>query len=120
MPSILLVEDDPLMLTVLTMCLRRAGHFVLQASTFEQARKLLVQEPIDLLVSDLTLPDADGDGLAALCKVPAIAMSGLPDIEARQRSLRAGFARHLAKPFELELLTTAITQLTLGKSTASR
>lgn len=112
MVRILLVEDDALMLSVLSLSLRRAGHTVLTASNVQQARAVMATNKIDVLVSDLTLPDRDGDELAAGCPVPAIAMSGLDGDDASKRSARAGFARHLAKPFELEELLEAVRQLT--------
>jgi two-component system OmpR family response regulator len=112
MARILLVEDDVLMLSVLSLSLRRAGHTVLTASSVQQARAVLAANQIDVLVSDLTLPDRDGDELAAACPVPAIAMSGLDGEDAAKRSARAGFARHLAKPFELEDLLEAVRKLT--------
>jgi CheY-like chemotaxis protein len=69
-------------------------------------------EDIDLIVSDIGLPDLDGreliGRLRARRNVPAIALSGYGTEEAIQASLNAGFAAHVMKPTEMATLLEAI------------
>ncbi len=111
---ILLVEDHEDTAAQLRRLLQRAGHTVLSASSGAEARRLFDGE-IDLVISDLGLPDGSGHELlrelTARRPVPAIALSGYGMREDINASLAAGFSRHLTKPVGWEELRTALEKV---------
>ena len=60
-PLVLLVEDDPSLGQLLTEELEADGYAVVGAATVQDARKALKEQRPALIVSDLRLPDGDGD-----------------------------------------------------------
>ncbi|HEV2843517.1 MAG TPA: PAS domain S-box protein [Thermoanaerobaculia bacterium] len=123
---ILLVEDHPDTAEAMADLLRLMGHEVLVAGSvagaLETAGLALNGDGhsggIDLVVSDLGLPDGSGhDLMRELVRryhLKGIALSGYGMEEDVRRSRDAGFIRHLTKPVDLEALRTAIRQVTGG------
>jgi CheY-like chemotaxis protein len=120
--SILVVEDDPDSGELLVLALESRGARCRLAETRAAAVRELTAAPADVLVCDLNLPD--GSGLALLSELravpgmselPAVAVSGHGSEADRERSLAAGFAKHLIKPAALADIVTALTILT-GRS----
>jgi CheY-like chemotaxis protein len=76
MASVLLVEDAPLVLQVTEKMVSREGHVVTTATTAQEALTILASEEPDLLITDLRLPDGNGEDLAraALERRPALAV----------------------------------------------
>ena len=75
-------------------------------------------EPIDVLVSDISLPDGSGIDLMRQMRqmdrqrsAHGIALTGLSMAEDIRRCYDAGFSKHLAKPINLGLLEEVIQQL---------
>lgn len=63
--TVLLLDDEPLVLSYLASCLKEAGYAsILKARSGHMARVSLVQQPIHILVSDVHLPDIDGRDFA--------------------------------------------------------
>lgn len=60
MAKILLVDDDPVLLTLLGKLLRNVGHAVTEAQTGEEGLALATQESFDLIITDVMMPDLDG------------------------------------------------------------
>jgi two-component system CheB/CheR fusion protein len=115
---ILLVEDHVDTAEAMADLLRDLGYEVTVAGTV--AAGLAAAEGlggrIDLVLSDLGLPDGTGLELMAELHgrygVKGIALSGYGMEEDVRRSLEAGFARHLTKPINLQALQTAIQETT--------
>jgi signal transduction histidine kinase len=123
---LLLVEDHPDTAHVMARMLRRAGFQVTAATTLAQAfaeteaaRKTVNDSgrtrPIRLVVSDLGLPDGSGYDLMrklrADYRLRGIALSGFGMEDDVRLAEEAGFARHLTKPVDFELLLAAIREL---------
>jgi PAS domain S-box-containing protein len=110
--SILLVEDNRDTLRYLTLVLGQQGHRVLTASSLSAARETASAEEIDLLISDVELPDGSGlelmRELSAERGVKGIAISGFGADEDLQLSEDAGFHAHLLKPIDVRKLDEAI------------
>src|SRR5581483_6801486 len=69
-PRILVVDDERSMRELLAIVLRREGYEVLLAENGRSAVDLLAQEPVDLLISDIKMPDLSGvDVLRAAKKI---------------------------------------------------
>ncbi len=58
--NILLLDDNSSLRTVMALALTRAGHHVLEAADGKAGIRLLEQNPIDVLVTDIVMPDQDG------------------------------------------------------------
>jgi CheY-like chemotaxis protein len=113
---VLLVEDHDRTLALLTQLLQGLGHDVRSAATVKQALEIAEKERIDLVISDLGLPDGSGlDVMRALRKrygIKGIALSGFGMDDDIRRCMEAGFSKHLTKPIDLGKLESAIEQAT--------
>jgi CheY-like chemotaxis protein len=113
---ILLVDDHSDTLLVIRAVLEQRGYTVLSAATLAEARRQ-AEQGFDLLLCDIDLPDGTGiellEWLSHERPVRAIAMSGYGRAEDVERSVSAGFSRHLIKPFPTDRLIEAI-MLTLA------
>ncbi len=109
---ILVVEDHAETATIMRKLLERAGHQTIVATTVREALAILRAEKLDVLVSDLGLPDGNGlqlmRELSKVSDAKGIAVSGYGMEEDLQRSRDAGFAAHLTKPINAQDLTRAL------------
>ncbi|WP_075089122.1 ATP-binding protein [Verrucomicrobium spinosum] len=113
---ILLVEDHEDTREVMRQLLQRRGHVVLVARSVATALAVLEDgEPVDLLISDLGLPDGSGldlmKSIRARLPLRAIALSGYGMEDDHRRSREAGFQEHLVKPVNFSDLLKAIDRL---------
>ena len=112
---ILVVEDHLDTLHSMKLLLTRLGYHVLSAENMEEALRLAEDEPFDILLSDIGLPDGSGHELIRRIRqtrnVPALALSGFGMEEDVQRSRDAGFSDHLTKPVSIDRLQSAISDL---------
>jgi CheY-like chemotaxis protein len=96
------------------------GARAIVAGSGEETLRLLGVESIDILVSDIGMPDYDGYRLIQairaldvkrLRNIPAIALTAYARAEDRQRALLAGYQMHLSKPVEPRELVAGIASL---------
>jgi CheY-like chemotaxis protein len=121
MARILFVDDDPLTLETLKRSAEIFGHEAILASSGEQALTLIGDQPPDLILTDMMLPDTDGLSLVkdlksnpSAVEIPVVMLSASPEIDARQAALEAGAEEFLAKPIRLQTLQDVIDQYTGG------
>ncbi|MFL6193918.1 MAG: ATP-binding protein [Thermoanaerobaculia bacterium] len=116
---LLLVEDEPDTLSVMTELLTLRGAEVTGAASAAEALEKLKDCRPDLLVSDIGMPGKDGydlirevraSGLGAEA-LPAVAVTAFASAEDRQRALDAGFQAHLAKPIRPDELTRTLADM---------
>jgi signal transduction histidine kinase/CheY-like chemotaxis protein len=113
--TILLVDDEAAVRRILSVVLRKLGYTVLEADGLNAARALCADETlqIDLLLTDVVMPDGSGPQLVAeLCTdrpaMRAMFMSGYTDDAALlSRAVRGG-AMFLQKPFSPSTLASAV------------
>jgi len=113
--KILLVEDNKDTLKYIALVLGARGHAVTVAERLSEALLAAAGQPLDLLVSDIELPDGTGLELMRQLRgrgLPAIAMSGYGSEEDVRASLEAGFAEHLTKPVDVTRLIAAVDSVT--------
>ncbi len=121
--SVLLVEDHADSLEVLTAALATRGAEVMPVASVAEALSALRARGVDVLVSDLGLPGADGFDLISRVRaderrgrrprrLPAVAVTAFVGPEDRTRALRAGYDVHLAKPIDPAELSAAVARLT--------
>jgi PAS domain S-box-containing protein len=115
---LLLVEDHVDTSRMLVKLLGSAGYTVRTASDAAGALELAANEPFDLILSDIGLPDASGYHLMRQIKrnhgICGIAMSGYGMDEDIRKSREAGFSDHLVKPISFAQLDQAIQRLARG------
>jgi signal transduction histidine kinase len=120
---VLVVDDDPDTLALVTTILREQGASVETAASGAAALALIERSPVDVVVSDLGMPGLDGyellDRIRATVESPppALALSAYAGVEDVKRAHLAGFQRHMAKPVTPEHLVEAV--MGLAKATAN-
>ncbi|MDQ3441905.1 MAG: response regulator [Planctomycetota bacterium] len=109
-PRILVVDDEPTLVELIGDVVGTGMHCrILVAKTVAEARKLLATEPIELLVTDVSLPDGDGTSLLATLRqkqpnASAIVITGAPSVDRAIMALRDGALDFLPKPFTAKIL----------------
>jgi DNA-binding NtrC family response regulator len=106
MSTILIVEDEPKLRRLLELDLSEEGHRVLAAPDAEQGLKILRQETIELVVTDLKLPGMDGlEFLHAVKRtnaaLPVVVMTAYGTVETAVEAMKAGASDYVLKPFSL-------------------
>jgi PAS domain S-box-containing protein len=111
---LLVVDDHEDTLRVLRRLLESLGYRVATAASAVAAINYVSANDVDVIVSDIGLPDASGHDLVREVKkirnVPAVAVSGLGSAVDIQNSLDAGFYAHLTKPLDFNLLHATIQE----------
>jgi two-component system alkaline phosphatase synthesis response regulator PhoP len=110
--TILIVEDDADVASTLVDALESSGHKLLRAGTAAEARALVASEHPDLVILDLTLPDADGlvlcADLTARFDVPIIICSASHEKRDRVLGLKLGADDFISKPFDVDELEARV------------
>lgn len=111
--SVLVVDDDGAIRTVVAAALRRAGHRVVTAASIAELRREMAQGVPDVLVTDVVLPDGNGlDLVASLLgetpELPVIVFSAQNTLATAVRATEVGAFDYLPKPFDLDALTQAV------------
>lgn len=106
MPAILIVEDEAKMRRLLELNLGEDGFTTLSAEDAETGLKLLGQNPIDLVVTDLKLPGMNGlEFLQAIKRqnaaLPVVVMTAFGSVETAVEAMKAGASDYVLKPFSL-------------------
>lgn len=114
--SILVVDDNTLLLSKIVRSLVRTNQVVRTARSIREAREILRREPPRILCLDLQLPDGNGlDLLGELRRdgatLPVVIISGHHSEENRARAAQLGAAGFIAKPFALSELNALLAQL---------
>jgi CheY-like chemotaxis protein len=113
--TILVVEDHEDTRRVLSRALRRKGFGVTLAVSVESACEQFTQQPADLIICDIGLPDGTGwDMLRRLREsgpVRAIAVSGYGMNHDMEKSHAAGFAAHITKPVDFSQLEAVVARV---------
>jgi DNA-binding NtrC family response regulator len=107
MATILIVEDEAKMLRLLELNLADEGYTTLAAPDAETALKLLRQEKVDLVLTDLKLPRMDGLEFLQNVKrsnthLPVILMTAYGTVETAINAMKAGASDYVLKPFSME------------------
>jgi DNA-binding NtrC family response regulator len=112
---ILVVDDEPHQRDILRLILEAEGHEVTLAATGRQAIRLARQEPFDVVLTDLKMPDAGGiavleDVLAAQPGSCVILMTAHGSIDSAVDAMRKGAFDYLTKPLERDELVLVLAR----------
>jgi DNA-binding response OmpR family regulator len=112
---LLVVDDDPAARRALTRLLDRLGYEVIVAEHGRAALEFAEARALDLILTDITMPELDGFELLRRLKgsdrtreVPVIVVSGVDDLESVARCIEQGAEDHVTKPFEAILLQARV------------
>lgn len=109
---LLLVEDDQSLVTLLDEQLGQMGYAVQSVGTGGEALFLAEEEPFDLIVLDLNLPDMDGievaEWLQGRNEASILILTARGDVDSRVEGLYAGASDYLTKPFSIHELVARI------------
>ena len=119
MARILIIDDEPQIRSMLTLMLEREGYEVVEAPDGVDGIKIYRQNPADLIITDLIMPNKDGIGMIIDLKkefpnVKIIAMSGgglnKPDGYLKGAK-KLGAACTLTKPIDREKMLEAVREI---------
>ena len=114
---VLVVDDQPDNLELLDFVLKQEGAIVTTVNCATEALAIIAENPPDILVSDIGMPDMDGYELLRQVRalpsqqnkpLKAIALTAFAQQEDQERILKAGFQAYLSKPCNLVDLIAAI------------
>ena len=123
--KILVADDNVVNQIVATRCLEKKGHTVVLAESGKKAVAAWREQPFDLILMDVQMPDMDGfEATAAIREqekfgakhVPIIAMTAHAMVGDRGRCLAAGMDDYISKPVNASDLFAVIKRLMLAAS----
>ncbi|UCC83700.1 MAG: response regulator [Gemmatimonadota bacterium] len=111
--SVLIVDDEQSLTTVLAKVLGADGHKCRVASNGKDALALIEDTDFDVVVTDITMPEMTGIELLKLVKkrdreIQVIVITGHPDVDFAVEAIRSQVDDYLIKPFEMGQLRHAV------------
>ncbi len=117
-PTALILEDDPKNLEQMLELVRSQRFVSLRAASIREARDVLAERPVDVVISDLVLPD--GSGLELLENVDdsteVVFVTGQATVETVITALRKGALDYLTKPVDVTRLKQLLGDVARSKS----
>ncbi len=115
-PLLLVVDDEPQVLSLVGRYASAAGFEVLTSSGGRQALELLQQRPADVLMVDLRMPEINGlevlrEVRSRLPSCEVILMTGYADVQSAVEAVKLGARDYLAKPFQAERLRELLSSV---------
>jgi len=116
MVRILLVEDDEILLDLISEYLSENGYEVTTSDNAKEALDLAYEQNFDLLILDVKLPKGDGFSLLSSLRelgvsAPSIFTTSLNTIDDLEKGYKSGCDDYLKKPFELAELKFRVAEL---------
>ncbi|CAM4094253.1 sigma-54-dependent transcriptional regulator [Gillisia hiemivivida] len=113
--NILIVDDDINILELLQRHLKSWDYHTYKAISVKEAVQILRETKIDLLITDLKMPEIDGFELIKFLsehypKLPTLVVTGYPSVQDSLSAIKSGVVEYLTKPFTKDELSTAITK----------
>ncbi|WP_179338460.1 sigma-54-dependent transcriptional regulator [Winogradskyella ludwigii] len=113
--NILIVDDDVNILELLQRHLQSWNYHVFKAISVKEAVVILRDTKIDLLITDLKMPEVDGFELIQFVsehypKLPKLVVTGYPSVQDSLSAIKSGVVDYLTKPFTKEELKLALTK----------
>ena len=112
---ILVVDDDPQAIEILTRMLEREGYQCVSAENGPSALQAARNQPVDVILLDVMMPEMDGLQVCErlredelLRQIPVILLTAKDDMETRSRGMALGVSEYLTKPVNKRELFTRI------------
>lgn len=110
--TLLIADDDRLVLATLAEGLRRAGHTVLEAASGDEAIRMACDRAPDLAILDVRMPGRDGLGVAQWLRqhtdVPFLFLSAYGDVSMVSEAVQSGALGYLVKPLDVQQILPSI------------
>ncbi|MBP2688328.1 MAG: sigma-54-dependent Fis family transcriptional regulator [Deltaproteobacteria bacterium] len=105
--SLLIAEDEEVTLALLRTVFERSDLLVHEARTGQEALHLIDQHPVDVILSDLKMPGADGLSVLAHARkvrpgAEVILMTGHASVESAVRAMKLGAFNYITTPFDVD------------------
>ena len=120
---ILVIEDNPQNLELMSYLLRAFGHVVVSASDGAEGLDLVGREMFDVIICDVHLPKFDGYEVvrrlkkdSVLRRIPVVAVTALAMVGDRDKVLAAGFDGYIDKPIAPEMFVKQVEAFMHKKS----
>src|SRR5688572_2767485 len=112
---LLIVDDESILVTALLSTLREHGYTAIGATTPTDALEIIKRQPVDVMLTDLHLPEMDGIALlrAALKVDPGltvIMMTGFGTIDTAVDAMKSGAVDYIIKPFKLKSVLAILSR----------
>ncbi len=118
MPSLLLIDDDPIISEMVTLNLEHAGYKVIHASDGIKGQALAIQFLPDMIILDLMLPRVDGFTVCQRLRrdertkeIPVMMLTAMGQTQDKVEGFNAGADDYLTKPFELDEMLARVRAL---------
>jgi len=122
-PTILLVDDSPTILNMLSLMLQQFGYKVVTASDGVKALEVLDRSVVELIITDVNMPRMDGFKLITrirqdktLAELPIIVLSTESDTHDRQQAMGLGADLYLTKPLTPDILLKNLRELLTSRA----
>jgi DNA-binding NtrC family response regulator len=120
METILIIDDEKSLLDLLTVVFKKEGYAVKSALSAAGGFEILAKEAVDLVVTDIKMPGADGMDILRYARenlpdLPVILITAYGSIAQAVEALKAGALDYVVKPFDVEEL-----KIIVGRGLASR
>jgi DNA-binding response OmpR family regulator len=116
MIHILVVEDDEKLNNILCASLRGSGFHPVGCTSANTALDAMIDNTIDLIISDIMMPGIDGFKFASMIReqdktIPILFISARDDISAKEKGFRIGVDDYMVKPFDIHELILRVGAL---------
>ncbi|MEA4806718.1 response regulator transcription factor [Acetobacterium wieringae] len=116
MINILVVEDDVKLNYIVCAFLNDNGYHAISCKNGTEAFDRILEEPVNLIVSDIMMPEMDGFEFAAEIRkqdkaIPILFMTARDDMGAKQKGYSLGIDDYMVKPIEMDELLLRVVAL---------
>lgn len=115
--TILVIEDNEQNMYLVTFILEKHDYRVLQAQTGKEGLALALENPIDLILLDIQLPELDGYAIANMIRdvdklktIPMIAVTSYAMTGDREKALASGCTGYIEKPINPDTFMKEVQQ----------
>lgn len=118
LPGLLIVEDDWNMLDFITTNFRTEGYNIFSATNGVEALKILKGQPVELVISDVMMPEMDGIALCSQIKnnidyshIPVMLLTAKGNSDTELQGIESGADAYVVKPFKWKHITALVRNL---------
>ncbi|WP_026393732.1 response regulator transcription factor [Acetobacterium malicum] len=116
MINILVIEDDEKLNYIVCSFLNNKGYRAIRCKNGSEAFDRILEEPVNLIISDIMMPEMDGFELAAEIRrqdksIPILFMTARDDMSAKQKGYSLGIDDYMVKPIEMDELLLRVSAL---------
>ncbi|MBC3900726.1 response regulator transcription factor [Acetobacterium malicum] len=116
MINILVIEDDEKLNYIVCSFLNNKGYRAVSCKNGSEAFDRILEEPVNLIITDIMMPEMDGFELAAEIRrqdksIPILFMTARDDITAKEKGYSLGIDDYMVKPIEMDELILRVAAL---------